>query len=104
MSSVFSRKITMSTFSGCFTGEGTPARQISGPVPSPSMKGMTGSLGTVSLPPDIVIVLPAMMTPLVKGTPDYEDYGRKLKPRGQCEGTCEAILAMLSGCTDYSVC
>ena len=24
MSSVFSRKITMSTFSGCFTGDGTP--------------------------------------------------------------------------------
>ena len=24
MSSVFSRKMTMSTFSGCFTGEGTP--------------------------------------------------------------------------------
>ena len=30
MSSVFSRKITMSTFSGCFTGEGTPWNQRTG--------------------------------------------------------------------------
>ena len=30
MSSVFSRKITMSTFSGCFTGEGTPLNQRTG--------------------------------------------------------------------------
>ena len=30
MSSVFSRKITMSTFSGCFTGEGTPLYQRTG--------------------------------------------------------------------------
>src|SRR5690242_13942802 len=43
------------------------------------MKGMIGSFGTVSLPPDIVIVLPAMMTPLVKGKADYEDCGKKLK-------------------------
>ena len=31
MSSVFSRKITMSTFSGCFTGDGTPWNQRTGP-------------------------------------------------------------------------
>ena len=30
MSSVFSRKITMSTFSGCFTGDGTPLYQRTG--------------------------------------------------------------------------
>src|SRR5918911_1473366 len=30
MSSVFSRKITMSTFSGCLTGEGTPLYQRTG--------------------------------------------------------------------------
>ena len=30
MSSVFSRKITMSTFSGCFTGDGTPVNQRTG--------------------------------------------------------------------------
>src|SRR5262245_31471148 len=30
MSSVFSRKITMSTFSGCFTGDGTPANHRTG--------------------------------------------------------------------------
>ena len=30
MSSVFSRKITMSTCSGCFTGDGTPANQRTG--------------------------------------------------------------------------
>ena len=31
MSSVFSRKITMSTASGCFTGDGTPGNQRTGP-------------------------------------------------------------------------
>ena len=31
MSSVFSRKMTMSTFSGCFTGEGTPVKYCTGP-------------------------------------------------------------------------
>ena len=31
MSSVFSRKMTMSTFSGCFTGEGTPVKYRTGP-------------------------------------------------------------------------
>ena len=30
MSSVFSRKITMSTCSGCFTGLGTPVNQRTG--------------------------------------------------------------------------
>ena len=30
MSSVFSRKITMSTSSGCFTGDGTPGNQRTG--------------------------------------------------------------------------
>ena len=31
---------------------------MSGPVPSPSMKGMIGLLGTVSLPPAMVIAAP----------------------------------------------
>src|SRR5947208_2384576 len=31
---------------------------MSGPVPSPSMKGMTGRSGTVRRPPEIVIVWP----------------------------------------------
>ena len=30
MSSVFSRKMTMSTFSGCLTGEGTPSYHFTG--------------------------------------------------------------------------
>ena len=36
----------------------TLARQISGPVPSPSMKGMMGLSGTVSLPSRMVILAP----------------------------------------------
>src|SRR4051794_23565894 len=32
---------------------------MSGPVPSPSMNGMTGRSGTLSLPPEIVIVCPS---------------------------------------------
>ena len=35
------------------------ARQMSGPVPSPSMKGMIGLSGTLSLPLAIVIVCAA---------------------------------------------
>src|SRR5581483_1100240 len=36
----------------------TLARQMSGPVPSPSMKGMTGLSGTRSLPSRIEILAP----------------------------------------------
>jgi hypothetical protein len=32
---------------------------MSGPVPSPSMKGMTGRSGTLSLPPEMVIGWPS---------------------------------------------
>jgi hypothetical protein len=33
---------------------------MSGPVPSPSMNGMIGWSGTLSLPPEIVIVSPGI--------------------------------------------
>src|SRR6185312_3689265 len=36
----------------------TLARQMSGPVPSPSMKGMIGLSGTMSLPSRMVILAP----------------------------------------------
>jgi hypothetical protein len=36
----------------------TLARQMSGPVPSPSMKGMIGSSGTTSLPSRRAIAVP----------------------------------------------
>jgi hypothetical protein len=38
----------------------TLARQMSGPVPSPSMKGMIGSSGTIRRPPLRVIAVPAV--------------------------------------------
>src|SRR5687767_6572052 len=40
----------------------TEARQMSGPVPSPSMKGMIGWSGTVSLPFWMVIFCPCRGT------------------------------------------
>jgi hypothetical protein len=42
---------------------------MSGPVPSPSMKGMIGWSGTFNLPPLIVIASP----PLFMGTPTQKD-------------------------------
>src|SRR5438046_831513 len=51
----------------------TEAHQMSGPVPSPSMKGMIGSSGTDRRPLDIVIELPlpAMISSVGDGEVHY---------------------------------
>ena len=45
----------------------TLAAQMSGPVPSPSMKGMIGSFGTFSVPLCIEMTVPGIIGFLVKG-------------------------------------
>ncbi len=56
MSSVFSRKITMLTFSGCFTGEGTPSNQRTGRRQTYRSRSCRSATLSERIPPPIGVV------------------------------------------------
>jgi hypothetical protein len=67
------------SFSTAASSTRTEARQMSGPVPSPSMKGMMGRSGTVSAPLDDTVMdsPPAGMTGFADAMPlNYHGRGR----------------------------
>src|ERR1700757_2600271 len=73
----------------------TLARQMSAPVPSPSIKGMIGLSGTTSVPSLIVILAPwaGGVTLGVAGV----DTGVLLKGRAGCAGRARHASTRVSG-------
>ena len=67
----------------------TLARQMSGPVPSPSMKGMIGSSGTTSRP-----LLRVMAVPVV-GAFRIEKFGIRSRPRFGVTGSSQKLWKSL---------
>ena len=61
MSSVFSRKITMSTFSGCFTGEGTPWNQRTGRRQTYRSRSWRSATFSERMPPPMGVVSGPLM-------------------------------------------
>src|SRR5439155_19215203 len=74
----------------------TAARQMSGPVPSPSMNGMMGSSGTFSWP-SASVILAGIRAPASSGTIFGGRGSSYRRPPERSEATPDADAARLSG-------